>query len=712
MNTILHYSYPEREYMSGLPFGGKSLAAMGLCEGNTHRIALNHEALWRGKHSDRTCRNVSHRLPLVRELLLKRDFESAKFLSNYYFGGGGGLMAHGKRIDAYQPAGDLIISVSESDFTSYERSLDLEKALFSAKYTQNNKKYSLSSFIDINSGTLVSSLSCDTSSDCLLALSRIPDRDCSLTYSGDDTSCSLTGRFPEGVVFTIYMKVITDGTSKVTDKGVSIKDFTSLKIFLSVSLSETPELPPSLNYDRIYSSHVSSFSRMFNRVSLTLEGEESKLDTDQRVRRFREGGESLVPLLYFNFGRYLLICGSTGSLPLNLQGKWNDELRPPWEADYHNNINLQMNYWFAEELGYSDCHRVLCDFILSMEESGRDAARKLYGCRGIYISQTTDASAKITPESFGYAVWVGAAPWFCAHLMKHYDYSLDKDYLRDKSYPFMKGCAKFFEDYLYDVNGTLEIMPSQSPENSFKECGPPLGVSICVSSAMDCQLVAELLALCIRAAGILGVDGDKVELWKDILSRLSKVKIGSDGRILEWGEEFTESEPGHRHVSHLYGLYPSNLFAPGDDLYNAAERSLDERMRHGGGHTGWSRAWTSCLMARLNRGADAYEHLRALICDFATTSLLDLHPPRIFQIDGNMGGAAAVRELLVRSCYGKIELLPAIEGLPNEWQSGKLEGFRAEGNVEISMEWKNGRMVWYDIKAPEGSSVIVSTPGG
>jgi len=711
-NTTLTYSSPTTEYMSGLPYGGRSIAAMALCSGTDHRIALNHEALWRANYANRTCRESADNLPLVRELLLKRDFESATALSHYYFGGGGGGAPFGvkKHVDPYQPAGDLIIRAGDGEFTSYRRTLELDKAVFTADYTKNNINYSIESFTDINSGTLAAKLTSSVPSDAEITLTRIEDPDCTITYvhRESESSFTMTGRFPEGVVFTVFTKIITNGTISAVDKGYSIRNASNTDIFLTISLTETPIKPQSLLYSDLLASHTAKFSEMFSRCRLELDGEESNLDTDERVKAFRAGGEPLVPLLYFNFGRYLMLCGSTGELPLNLQGKWNDELRPPWDADYHNNINLQMNYWFAEELNMPECHEVLIDFILRMADSGREAAKKLYGCRGIYISQTTDASARITPEAYGYAVWVGAAPWFCAHLMKHYDYTLNKEYLLNKAYPFMKDSALFFEDYLYDVNGTLEIMPSQSPENSFVECNNKGGISACISSAMDVELVTELLQNCIRAAQILGIDEDKISQWKIILSKLAKVKIGSDGRRLEWGEELTEAEPEHRHISHLYGLHPSALFKPGDELYKAAELSLDTRLAYGGGHTGWSRSWVSCCMARLGRGADSYEHLRELICEFATVSLLDLHPPRIFQIDGNMGGTSAVCELLFRSCYGKIELLPSINGLPNEWQSGKLYNVCAEGGFTVSFEWKNGKVTWYEVSSIHGGECIVN----
>ncbi len=696
MVNVLNYNHPATEYISGNPYGGGSIAAMAFTSSSSCRFALNHEALWRAKFADRECNDVADKLPLVRDCLLKGDYDSAKILTNHYFAGRGALYPRGRRMDPYQPAGDLVITSDGGDFTDYLRTLNMETAVFNSKYVKNGIAHKLTSFIDINSSVFALRLTSDKKNDLDVILERQRDSECSISYEFFDNknAFAMHGRFSEGKDFTLYAEIVTDGGTERKSNGLAVSGATKTDIFLTIDVSDTAIVPEASSFEKLYDSQTKEFSKRFNSFSISLDGEESDLTTDERVRLFHEGGEPLMPITYFNFGRYLMICGSSGKLPLNLQGKWNYDLKPGWNCDYHNNINLQMNYWFAETLGFSDCHEIMLDFILSMEAKGREAAKKLYGCRGIYLSLTTDVSGSVTPESFGYGAWLGAAPWYCAHLMQHYEYTLDLDYLKNKAYPFMKGTAEFFEDYLVDVNGMLEIMPSQSPENSFKEAGPDKEfVSICISSAMDVELVTELLEICIRASEILGADEEKREKWADMLKKLSKLQIGSDGRLLEWGQEFTENEPGHRHFSHLYGLHPGTLFRPGDKYYKAAEKSLDFRLSHGGGYTGWSRSWVACLMARLNRGADAYEHIRALICDFATESLLDLHPPRIFQIDGNMGGTSAICELLWRDCYGELELLPGIEGLPKEWQSGSVKGAKLRGGKTLDFTWKDGKVV-------------------
>lgn len=374
-----------------------------------------------------------------------------------------------------------------------------------------------------------------------------------------------------------------------------------------------------------------------------------------------------------------------------MQGKWNDSLIPPWNCDYHFDINLQMNYWMAEPAGMPECAETLIRYVRSFLDSGREAAERLYGCRGVYLPIQTDAWGVSTPEAYGWAVWIGAAPWIARHLWDHYRYSGDKEYLKNEAYEFFTAVAEFYEDYLQrDEQGVCQILPSQSPENAIPEAGC-FPVLIDQSAAMDVQLCYDALTCAIRSAGILGVDPDKAARWKELRDHLPPFAIGSDGRLMEWQKEYAEREPGHRHLSHLYGLYPSDLFTPDTrpEQYAAAIRSLQYRLSHGGGHTGWSRAWVSCLSARLGNGEEFYRHYTALIQDFATVSLLDLHPPRIFQIDGNLGAVAAGIEAVV-SCYGDTAHL--LRGLPAEWGTGHLNGVKIPGGHKISVSWENGQL--------------------
>jgi alpha-L-fucosidase 2 len=416
--------------------------------------------------------------------------------------------------------------------------------------------------------------------------------------------------------------------------------------------------------------------------------------------------------LFFDYGRYLLVASSaTGQLPANLQGKWNEDVEPPWQSDYHFDINLQMNYWMVEPAGMSAYAEALLRFIERFVEHGRKAAMDLYGCRGVWLPIQTDCWGRSTPESYGWSVWVGGAPWAAQHVWWHYEFGQDLEFLRNRGYVFIREVARFFADYcIAGADGTTLIVPSQSPENRFVGSGE-MPVSLCVNAAMDVQLVRDVLSHAITASTLLDLDEDERKVWKKLLDGLPPSRIGSDGRLLEWDREVVEVEPGHRHVSHLFGLFPGDEIDPvrTPELFAAAMKSLETRLAQMGGQTGWSRAWVACLYARAGYGEKAYEHLAHLVKDFASDTLLDLHPPRIFQIDGNLGATAAVMEMLLQSRNCELRMVPA---LPSAWPVGAARGLRARGGFTVDIEWADGRLSKATIRAVKDTTcVVLDLPG-
>ncbi len=436
-----------------------------------------------------------------------------------------------------------------------------------------------------------------------------------------------------------------------------------------------------------------------------------ELPTDERLAALRAGGQDEDLLaLYFDYGRYLLIASSWGAeLPANLQGKWNEELHPPWECDLHHDVNLQMNYWPAEVCNLAECTGPLFDHIERFVPHARVAARTLYGCAGVWFPIQTDPWGRATPESRGWDVWIGAAAWLAQHMWWRYEWGRDEQFLRERAYPFLKEVAAFYQTYLVrDPQGRLVPVPSQSPEN--RSVGGTEPVSLCVAATMDLQLIWDALTHAIRASEILGVDEELRGAWRRILEEIPPLQIGKWGQLQEWLEDYEEVEPGHRHISHLFGLYPGEQITREamPEIFAAARASLERRLAHSGGHTGWSRAWTVCCFARLGDGEAAHEHLRRLVSDYATDSLLDLHPPRIFQIDGNLGGTAGVAEMLLQSHGGVIRLLPA---LPSAWPEGKVTGLCARGGFEVDIEWAGGKPARVVVRSQKGEVCRLAAEG-
>ncbi len=693
----LNYNKIPTEWINGLPVGNGRLAAMYWGDGKKDILSLNHESLWSEKYRGKEPEVVYDKLPMLRDLLKKRDYFRATVFANLFFGGyGADSGVAPARIDCFLPAGNLVFE-NEKASTQCKSELDIISGLVEA---ERDRDTSIKVFCDSNDGNVMALWQSKNKINGRLYFERTEDPNGEYVVNYTDDSITFKCNFTWNSNYSVKIKVKTDGAVNATDSGVYIENAKEIICSANVILTEKDEREFKTDFDCVFKAHSETFAKYMNRMSFSVEAENKELPTDERIRKIRDGErDNKLQELYFHYGRYLMasscICGV---LPPNLQGKWNAAIYPPWQSDYHLDINLQMNEWMIESANFSEFALPLADFLLGMIDGGRKAAKNIYGCRGIWLFHGADIWGEPTPESFGYAVWVGSAAWIAQPLWQHYVYTGDKNYLAEKAYKFFKEVALFYEDFLEeDEDGVMQLMPSQSPENRFVGAGAVATVGICSSSAIDVQLAYDALGYAINSARILGVDEEESKKWETFRSKLPPFRIGSDGRLMEWNEEFREEQPGHKHLSHLYGLYPSDIFTPEARKaeYDAAVKSFEYRMAHESGYTGWSRAWISNICARIGDKDGFYKQVEGLLRDFATESLLDIHPdpqrpgvgPDIFQIDGNFGMVSAVIEALCGYFDGKVHFLRA---LPDEWKNGHISGVKLPGGHTVSLEWKNG----------------------
>ncbi len=700
-NRVLWYNHPASEFCNGLPIGTGRLVAMVLGSPATERVALNHEWLWRGVNRERDNVSLAHLLPAIREKLLAGELAEGTRLG-LALGGDGGVSGKPPRVDPYQPAGDLFFQLEHGTATKYRRELDLHRGTITITYNADGVRYQREYLGHLTNDIILMRLSADKSFSGEFWLTRTDDADCTLTHTTTTDAMIMDGQFAGGLAFRVAARLLsTDGKASASATRMNIYGANEIIIAIDMGTSANGEDPateaarhplPTSDWNCLLLTQKMRYTELYDNFSLNLASTPTiDIPTDLRIEAARRGSDDpTLPILYLNYARYLMLASTaTAQLPPNLQGKWNENVHPEWESDYHHDINLQMAYWPVEASQMGFATRPLFDYLERFIPHARKAAQDLYGCRGILMQLTADPWGRSTPEACGWATWIGAAPWLSQHFWWHYLYTLDIDFLRDRAYPYLKEVAEFYEDYLIeDKSGKLQIVPSQSPENHIKDSGD-IQVTLCVSATSDITLAHQVLRNASRAALILGVDEDKCDKWQKMLAKLPPLQVGKRGQLQEWNEDYDEAEPGHRHYSHLIGLFPGEEITPDTtpELWTAALTSLEYRLKNDGGHTGWSRAWTACLFARLGMPQRAWGHLIHLICDFSTESLLDLHPPHIFQIDGNFGGAAAVLEMLLQSDREELHLLPA---LPACWPKGKVKGICAQGGYTLNIEWSHG----------------------
>jgi alpha-L-fucosidase 2 len=737
----IFYEQPAATWPDALPVGNGRLGAMVLGVPGKERLQLNEETVWMGERRDRN-NPQANRASEVRKMLLAGEVHDAEALAQQV------MMGVPDRLPCYQTLGDLWLDIDgvPADVNDYRLELDLDEAVVKIRFAHGDVHWTREVFSSAPRNAIVVRLECSQPMRFAVRLDRPAHSE---TKAAADDRLVMTGAARPvkptadptvqerqvGVAFRAEVKAIAEGGS-VRAEGDSLRVVSAYAVTLLITAAtdfrerddagmaaacaRDLQRASALHYAELRAEHVADYRKYARRAEIRLLDGADPLrgvPTDKRIQRVKDGGEDAGLLsTYFHYGRYMLISSSRpGTLPANLQGIWNESLDPPWGSKFTVNINAEMNYWIAEIGNLAELHPQLFDLLDSTRAFGAETAKKYYSARGFVVHHNTDLWGDSIPVDHVQAgVWAMGAAWMSLHLWEHYAFGGDRDFLRQRAYPRLREVAEFLLDYLVEApDGTLVSGPSQSPENKYRLTDGSTA-SLCMAPAMDTEIVRAVFDRVARGSELLGVDEVLRVQVRAAAKRLPPFKVGKTGALQEWNEDYDETELGHRHISHLFALYPDDQITPRGtpDLAQAARKVLERRLDNGGGSTGWSRVWIINCWARLEDGEAAYRSVLELIRHSTRGNLFDVCGMKAnapFQIDGNLGGAAGIAEMLLQSHSGVIRLLPA---LPKAWATGSFRGLRARGGVEVDCAWRDGKATSATLRANQDAEVRLAAPNG